>query len=126
MSWPCGACATSSAWSRWNIPRLQSRLELVSAGWRRHGPDLGRKPGDPALESRREPVDPSGRGLRRLRAAPGDTHQREAILRALERYNPTAMAVFNIDLGHTDPQWILPYGGMVTVDGPARRIIAHY
>ncbi|MGH3830583.1 MAG: S66 family peptidase [Pseudonocardiaceae bacterium] len=54
------------------------------------------------------------------------THQREAILRALERYNPAAMVVFNIDLGHTDPQWILPYGGRVTVDGPARRITAQY
>nr|WP_192756283.1 S66 peptidase family protein [Actinopolymorpha pittospori] len=52
--------------------------------------------------------------------------QREAILRAFNHYNPTAMVVFNIDLGHTDPQWVLPYGGTVTVDGPARRITAHY
>ena len=52
--------------------------------------------------------------------------QRAAILRALEVYNPSAMVVFDVDLGHTDPQWIMPYGGMVTVDGPARRIIAHY
>lgn len=54
------------------------------------------------------------------------TRQRESILRALEHYNPTAMAVFNVDIGHTDPQWVLPYGGTVTVDGPARRITAHY
>jgi muramoyltetrapeptide carboxypeptidase LdcA involved in peptidoglycan recycling len=52
--------------------------------------------------------------------------QREAILRAFDRYNPGAMIVFNIDIGHTDPQWILPYGGTLTVDGPARRITAHY
>jgi muramoyltetrapeptide carboxypeptidase LdcA involved in peptidoglycan recycling len=52
--------------------------------------------------------------------------QQEAILRAFNRYNPNAMIVFNIDIGHTDPQWILPYGGTVTVDGPARRITAHY
>jgi muramoyltetrapeptide carboxypeptidase LdcA involved in peptidoglycan recycling len=52
--------------------------------------------------------------------------QQEAILRAFDRYNPDAMIVFNIDIGHTDPQWILPYGGTVTVDGPARRITAHY
>jgi muramoyltetrapeptide carboxypeptidase LdcA involved in peptidoglycan recycling len=52
--------------------------------------------------------------------------QRGAILRALATYNPGAMVVFNVDLGHTDPQWVLPYGGMLTVDGPARRIIAHY
>jgi muramoyltetrapeptide carboxypeptidase LdcA involved in peptidoglycan recycling len=53
-------------------------------------------------------------------------NQQSAILRALEMYNPSATAVFGIDFGHTDPQWILPYGGSVTVDGPARRVIAHY
>jgi len=52
--------------------------------------------------------------------------QREAILRALATYNPSAMAVFNIDFGHTDPQYVLPYGGPLTVDGPARRLTAHY
>lgn len=52
--------------------------------------------------------------------------QQAAIVRALDRYNPSAMAVFGVDFGHTDPQWILPYGGSITVDGPARRIIAHY
>jgi muramoyltetrapeptide carboxypeptidase LdcA involved in peptidoglycan recycling len=52
--------------------------------------------------------------------------QREAVLRALAAYNPAAMAVFGVDFGHTDPQWILPYGGRITVDGPARRITAHF
>jgi len=51
--------------------------------------------------------------------------QRAAVLRALNDYNPGAMAVFGVDFGHTDPQWILPYGGTMTVDGPARRITAH-
>jgi muramoyltetrapeptide carboxypeptidase LdcA involved in peptidoglycan recycling len=54
------------------------------------------------------------------------TGQRQAVLRAVDEYNPTAMVVFDVDFGHTDPQWILPYGGSVTVDGPARRIVAHY
>jgi muramoyltetrapeptide carboxypeptidase LdcA involved in peptidoglycan recycling len=52
--------------------------------------------------------------------------QRAAVLRALTDYNPTAMAVFGVDIGHTDPQWIVPYGGLMTVDGPARRVTAHY
>jgi muramoyltetrapeptide carboxypeptidase LdcA involved in peptidoglycan recycling len=52
--------------------------------------------------------------------------QRAAILRALDGYHPDAMAVFGVDFGHTAPQWILPYGGGITVDGPARRITAHY
>jgi muramoyltetrapeptide carboxypeptidase LdcA involved in peptidoglycan recycling len=52
--------------------------------------------------------------------------QQAAVLRALAMYNPTAMAVFGVDFGHTTPQWILPYGGRLTVDGPARRIVAHF
>jgi muramoyltetrapeptide carboxypeptidase LdcA involved in peptidoglycan recycling len=52
--------------------------------------------------------------------------QRAAILAALGTYNPDAMVIFDVDVGHTDPQWVLPYGGTITVDGPARRITAHY
>ena len=54
------------------------------------------------------------------------TEQRTAVLRAFADYHPDAMLVFDVDFGHTDPQWVLPYGGTVTVDGPARRILAHY
>ncbi len=52
--------------------------------------------------------------------------QREAVLDALARYAPDATVVLDVDLGHTDPQWVLPYGGAVTVDGPARRLVAHF
>ncbi|KAK9372444.1 peptidase family S66 [Lipomyces chichibuensis] len=52
--------------------------------------------------------------------------QREAFLKAFAYYNPDAMIVFDVDFGHTDPQWILPYGGMITVNGPQRQIIAHF
>ncbi|GAA4596557.1 muramoyltetrapeptide carboxypeptidase LdcA involved in peptidoglycan recycling [Actinoplanes octamycinicus] len=52
--------------------------------------------------------------------------QREAILRAIDAYHPEAMVVFGVDFGHTDPQWVLPYGGAITVDGPARTIVAHF
>ncbi|MFE6134449.1 S66 peptidase family protein [Streptomyces sp. NPDC056437] len=52
--------------------------------------------------------------------------QREAVLRALAVYAPDVMAVFDVDLGHTDPQLIVPYGGLVRVDGPARRITVTY
>lgn len=51
--------------------------------------------------------------------------QRAAVLRAFADYNPDAMIVFDVDFGHTDPQWVLPYGGEMTVDAPARRVIAH-
>jgi muramoyltetrapeptide carboxypeptidase LdcA involved in peptidoglycan recycling len=52
--------------------------------------------------------------------------QQAAVLRALEMYNPSAMAVFGVDFGHTSPQWVLPYGGRMTIDGPARTITAHF
>lgn len=52
--------------------------------------------------------------------------QREAVLRALRVYAPDAMAVFDVDLGHTDPQLVIPVGGRVRVDGPARRIVVTY
>src|SRR5262249_44756066 len=54
------------------------------------------------------------------------TAQRDAVLSAFQAYNPEAMIVFNVDFGHTDPQWVLPYGGTMTVDGPARTITASY
>ena len=54
------------------------------------------------------------------------SEQQQAILRAFVEYNPTAMVVFGVEIGHTDPQWVVPYGGMLTVDGPARRIVAHF
>jgi muramoyltetrapeptide carboxypeptidase LdcA involved in peptidoglycan recycling len=52
--------------------------------------------------------------------------QRVAVERALGEYNPSAVVVFDVDFGHTDPQLIIPYGGRVRVDGPARRITVWY
>jgi len=52
--------------------------------------------------------------------------QQAAVLRAFASYHPGAMIVLDVEIGHTDPQWVLPYGGELTVDGPARRITAHY
>jgi muramoyltetrapeptide carboxypeptidase LdcA involved in peptidoglycan recycling len=52
--------------------------------------------------------------------------QRDAVLGAFARYNPEAMIVFGVDIGHTDPQWVVPYGGALTIDGPRRTITAHY
>lgn len=52
--------------------------------------------------------------------------QREAVLKALDTYAPGTMAVFDVDLGHTDPQLVIPYGGLVRVDGPDRRVTVTY
>jgi muramoyltetrapeptide carboxypeptidase LdcA involved in peptidoglycan recycling len=52
--------------------------------------------------------------------------QREAVLRAMRTYAPDTTIVFDVDLGHTDPQLVIPYGGIVRVDGPTRRITVTY
>ncbi|MGW9047810.1 S66 family peptidase [Streptomyces lydicus] len=54
------------------------------------------------------------------------TQQREAVLLALATYAPRTMAVFDVDFGHTDPQLVVPYGGLIRVDGPAQRITVTY
>jgi muramoyltetrapeptide carboxypeptidase LdcA involved in peptidoglycan recycling len=65
------------------------------------------------------PLDPAARAAHRER-------QREAVLRAFADYAPDTMIVFDVDLGHTDPQQVIPYGGRVRVDGPARTITVTY
>ncbi len=52
--------------------------------------------------------------------------QREAVLQAMAVYNPDATIVFDVDFGHTDPQLIIPYGGLVRIDGPPRTISVRY
>jgi muramoyltetrapeptide carboxypeptidase LdcA involved in peptidoglycan recycling len=66
-----------------------------------------------------QPVSPDKREAYR-------TAQRDAVLAVFEAYNPEAMIVFNVDFGHTDPQWVLPYGGTMTVNGLAGTITASY
>jgi muramoyltetrapeptide carboxypeptidase LdcA involved in peptidoglycan recycling len=52
--------------------------------------------------------------------------QYEAVRRALSEYNPGAVLVLGVDFGHTDPQLIVPYGGMIRVDASAHRISVRY
>ena len=56
-----------------------------------------------------------------LRAA-----QRDAVLDTVGRYNPDALVCIGVPFGHTRPQWIVPYGGEVTLDGAARTVTARY
>ncbi|HET7015009.1 MAG TPA: S66 peptidase family protein [Streptosporangiaceae bacterium] len=57
----------------------------------------------------------------RLRA-----EQRDAVVEMVGRYNPEAVVCVGVPFGHTRPQWILPHGGTITVDGSARRVTADY
>ena len=57
----------------------------------------------------------------RLRA-----EQRDVVADLVSRYNPDAVLCVGIPFGHTRPQWILPHGGPVTVDGVERRVTADF
>lgn len=52
--------------------------------------------------------------------------QRASVLRAVAEYAPHLVVVMDVDFGHTSPQYLLPYGGRVTVDGAGRRLVAHF
>jgi muramoyltetrapeptide carboxypeptidase LdcA involved in peptidoglycan recycling len=52
--------------------------------------------------------------------------QRDVALDTIRRYNPDAVVVVGVPFGHTRPQWVLPHGGTMTVDGDQRRIWADY
>jgi muramoyltetrapeptide carboxypeptidase LdcA involved in peptidoglycan recycling len=52
--------------------------------------------------------------------------QRDTVVGQVTRYNPQAVICVGVPFGHTRPQWILPHGGPVTVDGSERRIFADY
>lgn len=52
--------------------------------------------------------------------------QRAAVLKAMALYNPEATVLFDVDFGHTDPQLIIPYGGLIRLDGPARTVSVRY
>ncbi|WP_223626268.1 LD-carboxypeptidase [Microbacterium sp. EST19A] len=64
---------------------------------------------------------PSPTEVAALRAA-----QRDAVLDQVGRYNPDAVVCVGPPFGHTRPQWILPYGGVMALDGAARTITAEY
>lgn len=46
--------------------------------------------------------------------------------RTSERTSLHAVVCVGVPFGHTRPQWLLPYGGYVTVDGAQRTIWADY
>lgn len=52
--------------------------------------------------------------------------QRDAILGQMALYNPQAVVCVGVPFGHTRPQWIIPHGGSITLDGTSRTVIADY
>jgi muramoyltetrapeptide carboxypeptidase LdcA involved in peptidoglycan recycling len=72
----------------------------------------------PVSDFTRQP--PAGERAR-LRA-----EQRAVVTGLIARYNPEAVVCVGVPFGHTRPQWILPHGGTITVDGAAHRVTAEY
>jgi muramoyltetrapeptide carboxypeptidase LdcA involved in peptidoglycan recycling len=64
---------------------------------------------------------PSAGERARLRA-----EQRDVVAGLIDQYNTDAVVCVGVPFGHTRPQWIIPHGGMITVDGIARRVVADY
>lgn len=52
--------------------------------------------------------------------------QRDVAIETVQRYNPDAVVVVGVPFGHTRPQWILPYGSEMTIDGAAQQVWADY
>ncbi len=64
---------------------------------------------------------PNAKERARLRA-----EQRDVVVELITRYNKDAVVCVGTPFGHTRPQWIIPHGGEITVDGSACRIFANY
>lgn len=52
--------------------------------------------------------------------------QGAVVVREVARYNPDAVVCVGPPFGHTRPQWILPYGGLVTLDPVAGTVSADF
>jgi muramoyltetrapeptide carboxypeptidase LdcA involved in peptidoglycan recycling len=108
---------------------LETSEELLPArhiGWivRSFG-ERGILPAVDAVLVARPPVSdftrrPAAEERARLRAA-----QRDVIVGLVSGTTPTPSCA-GIPFGHTRPQWIVPRGGTITVDGAAHRVIADY
>lgn len=74
----------------------------------------------PPVSELNSPVPPAPERAR-LRAA-----QRDAVIEQVTRYNSDAVVCVGVPFGHTRPQWIVPYGGRVRLDGVERTVTADY
>lgn len=52
--------------------------------------------------------------------------QRAVVTELVARYNPDAVVCVGVPFGHTRPQWIVPYGGTMRLDGVERCVFAAY
>jgi muramoyltetrapeptide carboxypeptidase LdcA involved in peptidoglycan recycling len=74
----------------------------------------------PPVTALGQPVPPANERAR-LREA-----QHDVIIEQVARYNPDAVVCVGVPFGHTRPQWIVPHGGIMRLDGAARTVTATY
>jgi muramoyltetrapeptide carboxypeptidase LdcA involved in peptidoglycan recycling len=59
-------------------------------------------------------------------AAARRAEYRDVVLRAVAEYQPDLPVVLDVDFGHTSPQWVLPYGGILDLDFDRERMVARF
>ena len=98
-----------------------ARSSACCGRWGRGG--VGRRRGCPVrpLAGLQLPDAPDDETRRAMRV-----ERDEMVIETIADYNPQAVVCCGVPFGHTCPQWILPYGGRVTVDGAARTVEADY
>lgn len=74
----------------------------------------------------RPPTSTFERHPTREESAAHRAEQRDTAIEVVGRYNADAVVVVGVPFGHTRPQWILPYGGRLTVDGVEQKVWADY
>ncbi|MEO1057526.1 MAG: LD-carboxypeptidase, partial [Actinomycetota bacterium] len=74
----------------------------------------------------RPPASDHGRPSTSEARAAHRAEQRDVAIETVSAYNPDAVVCVGVPFGHTRPQWILPYGGSVTVDGSTQTIQADF
>jgi muramoyltetrapeptide carboxypeptidase LdcA involved in peptidoglycan recycling len=74
----------------------------------------------PPVSELNSPVAPAAERSR-LRDA-----QRDAVVEQINRYNPHAVVCIGVPFGHTRPQWIVPHGGTIRLDGATHTVTADY
>jgi muramoyltetrapeptide carboxypeptidase LdcA involved in peptidoglycan recycling len=52
--------------------------------------------------------------------------QRDVAIETIHTYNREAVVCVGVPFGHTRPQWIVPYGGNMSLDGAEHRVWADY
>lgn len=73
----------------------------------------------PVVNIRESPLSPAERAQRRAA-------QRDYALAEISRYAPTLPVCVGLPFGHTKPQYVLPYGGQITLDPARATVTAHF